>query len=376
MVGKKTFKKKQGRKGGGRKPRFQYRERSQEQWRKERNRSTGDYDKAYKDEFTVFKAREGDNRIRVLPPTFKEAEHFAIVIWLHSNIGPDNQTYLCHSKLEAMGGEGKCPICDEYALARRSGDDDYAKEIKPYSKMLAWIIDRNDPDKGPQLWAIPATVHRDILGNSEDPDTKEILVIDHHEHGYDIVFKREGSGLKTKYPNVRPSPRSTPLSDDARTQNEWLDFIMANPLDTVLNFYDTEYISGVFSGSTSSEVDSEDTGEDEESTDYDEQDGDIDDPNESLDGPDEEEPEEEELEIEMEEGDKVAVEIEGSKYNGTITDTNSEAATIKFEDDDILEIPWEEVELVKKAVKKKTSKKTGKKKTSKIRQRVRERLGG
>lgn len=381
---RKKFGKKTGKKSGRGRSSFRYQKRSQEQWQKEKNRSTGDYDRAYKDEFNLFKAREGDNRIRILPPTFEDAEHFGIVVWLHSNVGPDNQTYLCHAKMEAYGGEGTCPICDEYGHAKAAGDEDYAKAIRPYSKVLTWIIDRNEADKGPQLWAIPGTVHKDILGNAEDPDTREILVLDHHEEGYDIAFKREGTGLKTKYNNVRPVPRASPLSDDARTMDKWLAFIQDNPLPTVLNFYDVAYIESAFSGKTAKreeEGGEEPEPETEETSDYDEPEDAIDDPDEPLDEPEPEESEEEEEQEPIEEfqnGDIVQVTLEdGNTYKGKITDADGEeAGEVTFDDGDVMEIPWDEIEFLERPKPPARKKKVGKKKISKVRQTVRERLSG
>ena len=233
--------------------RFKYHERDPETVRDRANQQTGGYDKIIKDtEF--FKPKEGENNIRILPPTWnlKEwSDNWAIEVWLHRDIGPDKATYLCLDKMN----KGKCPICEARLDAR--GDDEI-RALKPKTSMLAYIINRDDEKAGPVVWALSNRFEQDICLRMQDKRTGEVLAIDHPDNGYDISFTRTGTGIKTRYAGIDIARRPSPLADRERDQDKWLDFIQDSPLPDLLDFKTYDYLSQVYAGKRSAKESADD----------------------------------------------------------------------------------------------------------------------
>lgn len=191
----------------------------------------------------LYKVKDGDNRIRILPPTWARPKHYGLDVWVHYGVGPDRQTYLC---LYKMKGED-CPICEERAEAVRDGDEKYAKDLEPKRRVLVYLLDREDrKNPGPYAWAMPQTLDRDVVKVSVDRDTGEVLPIDHHEEGYDVVFEKKGAKDRTEYLGVQLSRRSSLVDND-----EALDFITEHPLDSMLVYYSYDHIAKAFGKSGS-----------------------------------------------------------------------------------------------------------------------------
>lgn len=235
----------EGRSSGGRGgSRHEYQSRSADTMRKRGEQSGNDYDKYLSDTVHMFKCEGGDNVIRFLPPTWPKPEHFGYDIYVHYGIGPDNQTYLC---LDKMKGED-CPICEERARAQKDGDEDYAKKLEPKKRVLVYLLDRNNEKAGAQAWAMPWTLDRDICKISVDKRSGDVLELDNPDEGYDVEFEKKGSKDRTEYLGVAISRRSSPLDNDKA-----LDFIDANPLPDILQYYDYDHIQKVFGGGGGSE---------------------------------------------------------------------------------------------------------------------------
>lgn len=220
---------------------FEYQGRSSEDVRERANKGANDFDKILKDGVKMFKPNDGDNRIRILPPTWKGAKHFGHDIYVHYGVGADRGSYLC---LHKMKGEPD-PINEERERARADDDEKYAKELDAKRRVLVYLIDRDHPKEGVQAWAMPWTVDRDIVKVTQDKETREVLPIDHPEDGYDVEFEKQGSKERTEYLAVSIARRSSKLGDSA-----WLDFAMDNPLPEQLNYYDYEHIAKAFKGSS------------------------------------------------------------------------------------------------------------------------------
>jgi gp32 DNA binding protein like len=218
---------------------YQYKERSAEDARKRSSQNANDYDKILVDGIKMWKPNDGDNRIRILPPTWEGASHFGLDIFVNYGVGPDRQSYLCLAK---MKGEPD-PIDEERQQARKDGDEDYAKELTAKKRTLVYLIDRDHEKEGVQAWAMSWTIDRDIVKVSVDKASGEVLPIDHPEDGYDVEFEKKGAGLRTEYLGVAIARRSSPLG-----KSEWLDFAMDHPLPDQLNFFDYDHIAKVFGG--------------------------------------------------------------------------------------------------------------------------------
>lgn len=217
--------------------------------------SSGMYDSTIMDGFTQFKPKEGENQVRILPFTWEDMEKWGtsweIMIYVHNNIGPDRGSFLC---LNHMNDE-PCPVCE---ARREAVDDEERSALRPSERALCWLIDRNDEKAGPQLWSMPIkTVFKVINARSTDKKSGALLLIDDPEDGYDVFFTREGTGIKTDYTGVEIDRDPTPLHENEKTQNKWLDYIQENPLPDVLNFQEPDYIEKVMSGRVSKKAEDE-----------------------------------------------------------------------------------------------------------------------
>lgn len=219
-------------------------------------RTDGEYDNPFNTSCPIFTPKEGDHRIRILPPTWEGSEHFSIDCYLHYGVGPNNERYLCLRK----HGKGECPVCTEMQRADREGDKDYATKISPKHREAVYMIDRKAEKKGVQLWPMPHTkVAREIMKRARDSETGETFFIDHPDKGYDVKFSIEGSQKTTQYTGVDIARKSTPLSDDEAIQDKWIEFAQDNPLPDTLTFYSAKHIAATFAGKDpDSVVDDED----------------------------------------------------------------------------------------------------------------------
>jgi len=231
---------------------FKYRGRTAEDVSRRAKQSSGAYDNWSEGDTIPFKPKEGENCIRILPwisgenpdvekYTEKWGNHWGIDLLIHYNVGPDNGSYLC---LDKMKGE-RCPICQ---ARHEATDEDEADKLKPSTRILCWVIDRNDEKSGPKLWSMPLGVSQDISASSTVKGSGEALLIDHPEEGYDVYFDREGEKLKTKYKRIDVARESSPIHDDQKIQQRWLDYVEENLLPNILVFYDAEHIEKVLFG--------------------------------------------------------------------------------------------------------------------------------
>lgn len=227
---------------------FKYERRSEDSFQKQAEGGGGSWARVFKDQFKTFKCKEGDHRIRILPPTFEGAEHYALSMWVHSGVGPDRETFLCLNKMK----QEPCPVCEEHRRAQREGGDEkYVYSLRPYERRLAWIINRAAESDGPILYDMPyAKMDKMICAVAKDQETGEVLWIDDPDNGYDIFFNRKGTTQTgTVYSGHAPARRASSISLDEDQQQAWLEYITEHPLDSVLNFYSYEHIQSVFSGS-------------------------------------------------------------------------------------------------------------------------------
>ncbi len=231
------------RRGGG--SSYEYVARSAEQTRSRASKGANDYDKIIKDGIKTWKPNDGDNRIRILPPTWKKPEHFGLDIYVHYGVGADRGQYLCRHK---MLGEAD-PINEEREKFKASMDPDskedqkYLKDLEAKRRVGVYLIDRDHEKEGVQFWAMPWTIDRDIVKVSVDKDSGEVLPIDHPDDGYDITFEKSGAKDRTEYNGVAIARRSSPLGKDA-----WLEFAQENPIPEILQYFPYEDIAKAFGG--------------------------------------------------------------------------------------------------------------------------------
>lgn len=224
---------------------YTYQARSAESTRSRADKGANDFDKILKDHIKMWKPNDGVNRIRILPPTWPDAEHFGHDIYVHYGVGPDRQSYLCRHKMLGQFD----PIHEEREKARRELDPDnkddqkYIKDLEAKRRVLWYLVDRDNEREGVQAWAAPWTIDRDVVKVSIDKSSGEVLQIDHPEEGFDVSFEKTGKAERTEYLGVSIARRSTPLG-----KAEWLDFAVDNPLPDQLQFFDYNHIAKAFAG--------------------------------------------------------------------------------------------------------------------------------
>lgn len=234
---------------------FSYKKRDKETLKERANMKGGNYDTYIKPKFKQWKPKDGKNTIRILPPTWDGAKHYGLDIFVNFNIGPDNQSYLSLSKHD----RGPDPLAEARREAQSEGDKEFAKKLNPSQRILYWIIDRNDEDEGPLLWAAPFTFDKSLSNLCIDEDTKDVIFIDDPADGCDVRFYKEGTGLTTKYdPSKMKVLKPSVLAEDESIEQDWLDFIQENQLPDVLNFYDYDHIKASFGGQAGREDDDDD----------------------------------------------------------------------------------------------------------------------
>jgi hypothetical protein len=241
---------------------FSYQKRDPKTVQQRANARGGGFDSYVKSQFKIYKVKDGKNVIRILPATWEKAPHYGYDIYVNYGVGADRQSYLSLSK---MKGE-KDPLAEARRVAEREGDEEATKALRPNQRILVWLIDRLDEGEGPQLWAMPFTVDKDINNLCFDEDTRDVIYIDDPNEGNDLRFYTEGKEKNRKYPASKMKLLAAgPINEDADVQKEWLDYITENPVPDCLQFYDYDHISNVFNGGTS-KPDEDDEDEDEEDT--------------------------------------------------------------------------------------------------------------
>lgn len=231
---------------------FKYQKRTAEDVKARANMKGGNFDSYIKPKYKQWKPKDGKNLIRILPATWdledtpwQEKKHCGLDIYVNFSIGPDNQAYLSLSRHL----KGDDPLLEAKREAQRDGEKELAKALNPSQRILYWMIDRNDEEEGPLLWASPFTFDKSLNNLCVDEDTKDVIFIDGEEDGNDVRFYKEGTGLTTKYdPSKMKILAKSFIHEDEDIQQKWLDFIVANPLSDVLNFYDYEHIKTTFDG--------------------------------------------------------------------------------------------------------------------------------
>lgn len=240
---------------GRRKSGFKYERRSAKKWQERAEQSGYSRRSMFVDEVKLFRPKDGDNLVRILPPTFDEAEHYGFEVFVHYGIGPDNDAFLDLNKMQSSAD----PIVEERARALKDNDKDYADKLTSRKRVMVYIIDRDDEAAGLQLWSCPWTLDADITTLAVDKRTGEVLDIDDPEDGYDVEFTKKGTGRNTQYVGVAIARKPSPLENDAA-----LEEAVERPLPDCLKYYEYEEIQKIFDAGGAAYDDEDDDDEDED----------------------------------------------------------------------------------------------------------------
>lgn len=140
-----------------------------------------------------FKPKEGRSILRILPPTEIYAGDFAIQQAIHylKDAG-EQKTVACLASKEV------CPLCEFAATLSNSGSKDdtkLARDIGVSNNFLTEVVLMGKGnDKRIRLYRMPSGVYKTLAeglvdyGDFTDPKT-----------GRNIILRREGTGMQTKY---------------------------------------------------------------------------------------------------------------------------------------------------------------------------------
>jgi hypothetical protein len=238
-----------GRNGGGRverreaKPRFEYHRRDPEEIKQQIERSRSRFDNPYKG--IMFRAKQGDNLVRILPPTWDNHKHYSYQVFMHRYVGPDESHYLCRRKMLNK----PCAICDAERDARDHGDIDEAKKLAPRERWVCYILDREgeDPTK-PLLWDMNGYQDQDIVTLTHNKRSAAVVYVDHPDEGRDLSFRRSGQMDRTRYSAFQFDSDPCPIADSQKTADAILDEIYDHPIPDILNFFENDYLEEMLGG--------------------------------------------------------------------------------------------------------------------------------
>lgn len=189
---------------------------------------------------------EGCTRIRILPPmkdySADEGESDNIYETRRQHYNTGNFATQCSKTLQGDRWVGNCPICDRYnelwSESRQhdmSGDtsrarqlQESARNIKPVERFYYNVIVRGQENKGPQIYAVPKSVHKQIielmLGREGDYGEEPLGDITDPIEGLDLRVIKEQKGPFPQYtvvPTHKPSPLGTNEQMRVWLNNMW-----------------------------------------------------------------------------------------------------------------------------------------------------------
>ncbi len=115
--------------------------------------------------------------------------YFGLPIEVHYRIGVAGDKFLCPMRM----WRDPCPICEERASLYENGDPDKAvvKPLFPTSRCLFLIVDYNNDstiDEGLKLLDAPYGVEQEMLKQSKDQRSGEVIDLSEKAEGYRTLF--------------------------------------------------------------------------------------------------------------------------------------------------------------------------------------------
>ena len=224
---------------------FKYRPRDPSAWEKRATQQGSEFQGIFHEDYKQYTVAKGDNHIRILPPTWEDADHYGLEVYVHYGIGPDRASVICLHKMKQQ----RCPICEAQQRLERAGDDEGAKELRANKRVVVWLIDRKEEAKGPMLWAMPWTLDRDFSAAAMDKRSGEIYSLDDPENGFDVSFDKTGDKQLTKYIGIQPARRASSVDQD------FIDYVVEFPVPNTLVWRTYDEIKLLYEGGSTPESD-------------------------------------------------------------------------------------------------------------------------
>jgi len=165
----------------------------------------------FKSDVKFFKAKEGKNKINIIPYVVKSKNHplvklgdmeigdwdYVMDIWIHPSIGAGDKDIVCLKKNYGK----KCPLCDASSEFADKGKEDEAKSLKAKRRVFYNIINERNIDGGLMVFQVSHYLFEKELieeARSESAD-KQTMDFADIEDGKVISFR----GSMTSMPNKK-----------------------------------------------------------------------------------------------------------------------------------------------------------------------------
>jgi len=168
----------------------------------------------------LWKAKVGDNKIRVLPEV-GEMDFFFVNVGQHFLSRRDQ--HFCPDRILGL----PCPICEFVSELYKEPTEENTKLAANIRVRRGWwmnIIDRSNEAAGPQILPAGKTIFVDIRGLVMDPQYGD-LILDPDE-GLDLTIHRTGTGRNDTEYTTHSDRETSPLNSDPDLIDEWLDTAM------------------------------------------------------------------------------------------------------------------------------------------------------
>ncbi len=115
------------------------------------------------------------------------------------------------------------PVVDFTAKLRKTSDPEnwrLAKKLSPKLRVFAPVIVRGEEDKGVRLFEFSKTIYLELLSIADDEDYGDFTdVAEGHDFVVNATKVQDRLGFNL---SLRPKPKTTPLSKDAKEVENWL----------------------------------------------------------------------------------------------------------------------------------------------------------
>ena len=178
------------------------------------------FDKKGSDKPDRLDLKDGDNYIRILPPSVEaltgDISYMSRDYLMHFGLGPEKRkAAVCARSFNTETKKFKCPICEAAWILKDKAKD--PSDIEMYGKIKAKIrhlfnvIDLNNKEKGIQVYECGPQVYKMIMLYMTNPNYQNILDI---EHGNNLTLTKHEKG-KTNSGFVEyalvPDPQKTSI---------------------------------------------------------------------------------------------------------------------------------------------------------------------
>ena len=149
---------------------------------------------------------------------------------------PYARTYYCPRNINK-----ECPLCEERDKQILAGNKPATHFLRATQYFLCWVIDRNNEDKGPQIWRISRSLITKMLTAYTTRDGQRIYP--YSEFSYDLLFTSTDSGKGFPiYDNVITNDSLSRIHTDESVLLKWLQFVLDNNIDNTVNYYSYDEI--------------------------------------------------------------------------------------------------------------------------------------